>query len=118
MPVSEPVFYSALDQLGEACELSAGPDWSDELKNRSRKTPRRLPDDEGMMRHFAVAIAYSQGVRSSEIRKLVKERVLLMRLQTSIHQGWLEEPRGDSREIPGLFWGDAFEESGSHCGMR
>lgn len=70
-----PQIFQALDLIGQACAESAAPEWQAEWRDRTRRTPRRLPDNRGMMRHFAVAIAYSQGARSSEIRKLVRSSV-------------------------------------------
>ncbi|HIG29794.1 MAG TPA: hypothetical protein EYQ50_19145 [Verrucomicrobiales bacterium] len=71
----DPPFYSALDLIADCCSQSAGPDWKTEWRHRNRKTPQQLPSDRNMMRHFAVAIAYSQGARSSIVRQLVRDPV-------------------------------------------
>ena len=67
--------WEALDLIGESCSSHAGPDWHIEWRQRSRKSPLPLPDDQGMLWHFAVAIAFSQGARSSSVRYLVREPV-------------------------------------------
>ena len=72
---SDPAFYKAFDEIGVSCVQHAGPNWNGEWRERIRKTPRPLPDDRGMMRQFAVAIAYSQGARSSSVRHLIREPV-------------------------------------------
>jgi len=67
--------WLALDLVAEACAASGTPEWKQEWRDRTRKSPRRLPDDLALMRRMAVAIAYSQGSRSSVIRDLVREPV-------------------------------------------
>ena len=76
-----------LTQLGEAsssaalalilkhCDASATPGWSEEMSRRSRRDFRPLPGDREIMRRICVAIAYSQGARSSMISELIETPV-------------------------------------------
>jgi 3-methyladenine DNA glycosylase Tag len=63
---------AALAVLLDHCDTSATPGWRDEIANRSRRAFRPLPDDREIMRHVCVAIAYSQGARSSMISRLIE----------------------------------------------
>lgn len=65
--------WQALDLIGHTCNSFGGQDWKKESKVRARKAPRSLPSDQIMARHFAIAIAFSQGARSSTIRQLIQE---------------------------------------------
>ncbi|MEZ5325789.1 MAG: DNA-3-methyladenine glycosylase I [Verrucomicrobiales bacterium] len=67
--------YQALDLIGTACTQCGGKEWQAEWRSRTRMKPQPLPGDQDMMRHFAVAIAFSQGARSSVVRHLVREAV-------------------------------------------
>lgn len=65
-------WWSALDLLNTICDSHATKDWKVEKKERTLKKPLPLPTDKEVMRLFAVAIAYSQGARSSLIQKLIQ----------------------------------------------
>jgi 3-methyladenine DNA glycosylase Tag len=42
---------------------------------RNQRSPRPFPSDQEIMRHFCVAIAYSQGARSAQITELIEKPV-------------------------------------------
>lgn len=54
------------------CEASATPGWYAEIARRARRSCQPLPDDREIMRRICVAIAYSQGARSSLIGGLIE----------------------------------------------
>jgi 3-methyladenine DNA glycosylase Tag len=62
----------ALDLILKHCDASATLGWHEEMDRRSRRSCRPLPDDREVMRLICVAIAYSQGARSSLIAELIK----------------------------------------------
>jgi hypothetical protein len=65
--------WLALDLIGVACDEYGKPTWREERKLRARRTARPLPQsDRDFLRHFAIAIAFSQSSRSSIIRTLVQ----------------------------------------------
>ena len=66
---------AALAVLLDHCDTSATPGWRDEIARRSRRAFRPLPDDREIMRRICVAIAYSQGARSSMITGLIETPV-------------------------------------------
>jgi len=63
---------AAIAVIQKHCNDSATPGWHDEIARRSRRSFRPLPDDREIMRRICVAIAYSQGSRSSLIGKLIE----------------------------------------------
>ena len=63
---------AALAVLLNHCDASATPRWREEIARRSRRAFRPLPDDREIMRRICVAIAYSQGARSSLISGLIE----------------------------------------------
>ena len=66
---------AALAVLLNHCDASATPRWREEIARRSRRAFRPLPDDREIMRRICVAIAYSQGARSSLIGGLIETPV-------------------------------------------
>jgi len=66
---------AALAFLLNHCDASVTPAWRDEIARRSRRAFRPLPDDREIMRRICVAIAYSQGARSSLISGLIETPV-------------------------------------------
>ena len=66
---------AALAVVLNHCDASATPGWRDEIARRSRRAFRPLPDDLQIMRRICVAIAYSQGARSSLISGLIEAPV-------------------------------------------
>jgi 3-methyladenine DNA glycosylase Tag len=62
----------ALDLVRQQCHTSATSGWHQEMDRRTQCTPRPIPSDQKIMRHFCVAIAYSQGARSAQIGALIK----------------------------------------------
>ena len=67
--------WQALDKIAQQCASTGTADWNKEHQRRSVKRPRPMPNDEQMLRHFAVAIAYSQGAPSAVISKLIGKAV-------------------------------------------
>jgi len=63
---------AAIAVIQKHCNDSATPGWHDEIARRSRRRCQPLPDDCEIMRRICVAIAYSQGSRSSLIGELVE----------------------------------------------
>ena len=63
--------FRALDLLRQQCLVSATPDFRQVIRDRSRRSLKRLPRDREIMRRICVAIAYSQGARSAQIEKLI-----------------------------------------------
>jgi len=66
----------ALDLLRKQCHTSANSGWHQEMGRRANRTPRPIPSDQKIMRHFCVAIAFSQGARSAQISVLIEAPVL------------------------------------------
>jgi 3-methyladenine DNA glycosylase Tag len=62
----------ALDEILLTCAQFSTEQWVTELTPRMKQPSRRLPDDRGMMRIFAVAIAYSQNARSKQVSVLTE----------------------------------------------
>jgi 3-methyladenine DNA glycosylase Tag len=65
----------ALDLLRQHCHASATPGWHLEMGGRTQRSPRPIPSDQEIMRHICVAIAYSQGARSSQIGVIIETPV-------------------------------------------
>lgn len=65
----------ALDLLRRQCHACATPGWHQEMGYRTRRSSRPIPSDQKIMRHFCVAIAYSQGARSAQISSLIEKPV-------------------------------------------
>ena len=63
---------AALAVIQKHCHDSATPAWHVEFARRSRRFCQPLPDDREIMRRICVAIAYSQGARSSMISGLIE----------------------------------------------
>lgn len=63
---------AALAIIQKHCDTSATPGWRAEIARRSCRAFRPLPDDREIMRRICVAIAYSQGARSSMISGLIE----------------------------------------------
>ena len=57
--------FRALDQIRRMCDEHASPRFKAVVRTRSRKSLTKLPTTRQMMREFRIAIAYSQGARSS-----------------------------------------------------
>ena len=64
--------WRALDEIRPICEQVGTEQWRTELAPRLKSNSRRLPDDRGMMRIFAVAIAYSQNAQSKQVSVLIE----------------------------------------------
>lgn len=62
----------ALGLIQQHCGAATTPGWRYEIARRSRHACRPFPDDNETMRHICVAIAYSQGSRSSLIGELIQ----------------------------------------------
>jgi 3-methyladenine DNA glycosylase Tag len=67
--------WAALAVILIHCDASATPGWRDEIARRSCHSFQPLPDDREIMRRICVAIAYSQGSRSSLIGGLIQTPV-------------------------------------------
>jgi 3-methyladenine DNA glycosylase Tag len=65
----------ALDLLRRQCHGCAAPGWHQEIAYRTQRSPQSFPSDQEIMRHFCVAIAYSQGARSAQITELIETPV-------------------------------------------
>ena len=63
---------SSLNVLAEACSQAKTSEYTKQLRERSTKQPKKLPDDQGMMRHVCIAIAYSQNTQSKRIGELIE----------------------------------------------
>ncbi len=66
---------TAVAVILKLCDASATPEWREEIARRSRRFFDPLPDDHEIMRRICVAIAYSQGSRSSLIGGLIQTPV-------------------------------------------
>jgi len=66
---------STLNVLAEACSKVKTPQYTKKLREKSTKRPKKFPDDQGMMRHVCVAIAYSQNTQSKKISELIDTNV-------------------------------------------
>lgn len=64
--------WPALDEIWRVCEMVGTSLWRTGMTSRLRSNSRNLPDDRGMMRIFAVAIAYSQNARSKQVGVLIE----------------------------------------------
>jgi hypothetical protein len=63
--------HEALDHVIKHCQTDGVPEWQEEFERRSDPRPTRIPSDIGVMKHFCIAIAYSQGSQSRIIGKLI-----------------------------------------------
>jgi hypothetical protein len=64
--------HGALDLLLVQCRHHGNGAWHSVEKERSRAKPRRVPTDRQIMRHFCVAISYSQQALSSKVGRLIE----------------------------------------------
>ena len=62
----------ALALIREQCDASATLGWGREIANRTRRSFRSIPGDREIMRRICIAIAFSQGSRSSLVGELIQ----------------------------------------------
>jgi Methyladenine glycosylase len=70
--VAEPRSWLALDVILKHCADNGLSAWHSEFASRGRTSPRRVPPDCNILRHFCIAIAFSQNAQSRQVNALIQ----------------------------------------------
>ena len=95
--------YSNLDSIISHCKSDGKQEWREEYSRRLNPLHSRIPSDQGIMKRFCVAIAYSQGTRSKSIHPLVRSKVFK---EAFIGFDFRKLAKADPEAILEKHWGD------------
>lgn len=95
--------WIALDKIAQQCDSTGTIKWKKEHRLRTVQRPRPIPNDEQLLKHFAIAIAYSQGAPSAVITELIETNVFATSFQ---HFDIKKLSATDPQNILDSYWSD------------